>query len=113
MQAFKKLLFLALAGLAAFCPAAGLDASFEGRYRVGPTSCTVTPVRMAYELRWARGSGVMNFFFETETGDGKMIFVSERQAQGLDRFEFDDRRMATGRFISADGKVFPVQKISP
>lgn len=35
---------------------------FEGNYQVGNTICTVKPVKMAFELRWAKGDGVMIFF---------------------------------------------------
>jgi hypothetical protein len=49
-------LALTLASLAGICPALGVDASFEGRYRVGPTSCTVAPVRMACS-RFVRADG--------------------------------------------------------
>jgi hypothetical protein len=68
---------------------------------------------MAFELRWARGQGTMLFFFERETGDGKFIFSSEKTSRGQDRFEFDDNRLVSGRFIRADGKAFPVRKTGP
>lgn len=84
---------------------------FEGRYRVGPTTCTVTPVRMAFEVRWKRGNGHMLFFFREETPEGRYIFASEDKPDGRDRFEFDDRRLRSGRFVRSDGKVFEVRRL--
>ena len=83
---------------------------FEGRYRVGPTTCTVTPVKMAFEVRWQKGSGHMLFFFDAQTDDGRYVFVSEEKPDGRDRFEFDDARLRTGKFVRADGRVFAVRK---
>ena len=112
MQTLKWFVALVWLCAAALCMASPATGEFEGHYRVGTTSCTVTPVKMAFELRWARGKGTMPFFFERETGDGKFIFASEERPEGKDRFEFDDKRLASGRFVRADGKIFPVQKIS-
>lgn len=85
---------------------------FEGKYQVGSTSCTVKPIKMAFEVRWARGTGFMVFFFEKETEDGKYIFVSEGKDVLPDRFEFDDHQFIKGRFVRSGGKVSKVQKIS-
>lgn len=87
------------------------DDEFEGRYRVGPTTCTVTPVRMAYEVRWARGSGHMLFFFGHRTDDGRQIYASEEKPDGRDRFEFDDAQLRGGRFVRSDGRVFELGKL--
>ena len=84
---------------------------FEGRYQVGPTSCTVTPVKMAFEVRWKKGTGHMLFFFREETDAGRYVFASEDKPDGRDRFEFDDGRLRTGRFIRSDGRMFDVRKL--
>lgn len=113
MQTLKRFFVLVWLCAAALCAASPAFGEFEGHYRVGTTSCTVTPVKMAFELRWARGKGTMPFFFERETDDGRFIFTSEERPDGKDRFEFADKRLVSGRFIRADGKIFPVRKISP
>jgi hypothetical protein len=84
---------------------------FEGRYKVGNTTCTVVPIKMAFEVKWIKGHGVMNFFFEKATPDGKSIFVSEDSGKGRDKFMFDDNLYNSGLFIRADGKVFTVERL--
>jgi hypothetical protein len=83
---------------------------FEGRYRVGPTTCTVKPVRMAFEVRWAKGREAMLFFFDDTDAQGRPVFVSEDRGRGTDRFIFDDNRYNAGIFVRADGKSFPVKR---
>jgi hypothetical protein len=91
----------------------GNEASFfEGRFRVGDTACNVKPVKMAFEVTWAKGKGVMMFFFDSAAPSGKPTYTSEDKGAGTDRFIFDDERFASGKFIRADGKEFPVTKIS-
>lgn len=106
----------AAAGLTAaalmFGSLAHADDEFEGRYRVGPTSCTVTPVKMAFEVRWRRGVGHMMFFYEPGAAAGRRVFVSEDKPDGRDRFEFDDAGLNRGRFVRADGKVYPVRRLT-
>lgn len=82
------------------------DGEFEGRYQVGETTCTVKPVKMAYEVRWAKGSGAMPFF-----GEGEKRFVSEERAEGRDAFVFDDDSLSTGTFVRADGKQVAVRRL--
>ena len=88
-----------------------VTSEFEGLYKVGNTSCAVTPIKMAFEIKWAKGRGVMIFFFDKITADGKVIFVSEKLDNGRDKFVFDDGRYKAGLFIRADGKVFTVKKL--
>jgi hypothetical protein len=85
------------------------DGNFEGTYRVGDTTCTVKPVKMAFEIKWAKGSGTMLFFYD-ETA-GKNAYSSEDTGKGRDRFVFDDDSLTTGKFIRADGKQMPVSKV--
>lgn len=84
---------------------------FEGRYKVGNTTCTVAPIKMAFEVKWLKGKGVMHFFFAETTPDGKPIFISEDFGKGRDKFIFDDNRYNVGRFVRADGKVFVVERL--
>ena len=84
---------------------------FEGRYKVGNTSCSVVPIKMAFEVKWQKGQGVMHFFFDKQTPDGKSIFVSEDFGKGRDKFIFDNNLYNSGIFIRADGKVFKVQRL--
>lgn len=83
---------------------------FEGTYRVGRTTCTVRPVKMAFELRWAKGKGVMRFFYDHTTAEGRPVFIAEDRGEGRDRFIFDDDRYDRGRFIRADGLSLPVER---
>ncbi len=78
---------------------------FEGKFQVGDTTCTVKPVKMAFEVRWAKGSGVEMFFFKS--GD---TFESSPDNGEPNRFEFDDDNYNTGVFYRADGKEFPVKR---
>ena len=83
---------------------------FEGRYKVGNTACSVVPIKMAFEVKWRKGRGVMNFFFDKTTPDGKSIFVSDDFGKGRDKFIFDNNLYNTGIFIRADGKIFKVER---
>ena len=84
---------------------------FEGRYRVGGTTCTVKPIKMAFELRWTKGKGAMRFFSDGISAEGKPRFVSEDRGKGQDRFEFDDGNYNSGRFVRADGNFLTVQRL--
>ncbi|MEQ1605028.1 MAG: DUF3828 domain-containing protein [Pyrinomonadaceae bacterium] len=81
------------------------NGEFEGRFKVGDTSCTVKPVKMAFEVKWAKGSGVEVFVFK----EGN-TFESDEKG-GPNRFEFDDENYNTGTFYRADGKTFPIQRV--
>lgn len=82
--------------------AAAKNGEFQGKFQVGDTTCTVKPVKMAFEVRWAKGSGVEMFFFK----EG-YVFESDDNG-GPNRFEFDDANYTTGTFYRSDGKTFPV-----
>lgn len=80
---------------------------FEGSFRVGTTSCTVKPVKMAFEVKWEKGSGVEMYF----AGDDANSFVSEEDSSGKkNRIVFDDENYNTGKFYRTDGKVFDVNR---
>lgn len=79
---------------------------FEGKFQVGDTSCVVKPVKMAFEVRWAKGSGAEMFF--SKNG---YTFESSPDKGEPNRFEFDNDGYGTGIFYRADGKEFPVKKI--
>jgi len=79
---------------------------FGGKFQVGDTNCTVRPSKLAYEVHWAKGSGVEMFFFK----DG-YTFESSPDKGGPNRFEFDDESYSTGVFYRADGKEFPVKRV--
>ena len=92
--------------------ALGTGEEFEGRYRVGGTSCTVKPIKMAFEVRWAKGKGSMVFFYEWDSLFGNYTYVSDEKPSGFDRFVFSDERLVSGVFIRSDGMRYPVNKIS-
>jgi len=79
--------------------------NFEGKYQVGDTSCTVKPVKMAYEVRWAKGSGTELFFPQDRT-----TFESSSDKGESNRFVFDDESYDKGTFYRADGKTFPIRR---
>lgn len=83
---------------------------FEGKYKVGDTTCTVKPVKMAFEVRWAKGSGVEMFFFE-ERGTFAATFKSSSEQGTTNSFVFDDKNYDSGNFYRADGKEFAVTRL--
>ena len=65
------------------------DANFEGTYQVGDTTCTVKPIKMAFEVKWAKGSGAMTFFYVGEDASTDFKYSSEDKGNGVDTFIFD------------------------
>jgi hypothetical protein len=91
--------------------AARENAEFRGEYQVGTTTCTVTPAKMAYEVRWLKGKGAEMFFFKEER-DGKFTFESEKNRSGkTNRFVFDDGTYRSGTYYRGDGKIFTISKV--
>ncbi len=78
---------------------------FEGKYQIGDTSCTVKPVKMAFEIKWAKGTGVEMFFSKDST-----TFESSPNKGEPNRFVFDDENYNSGTFYRADGKTFSVKR---
>lgn len=87
-------------------PIKNVAGEFEGTYQVGETTCTVKPVKMAFEVRWAKGSGVEMFHFE----EGNTFESDTDTTAGRSKFFFDDENYNTGTFKRADGKVFTVRR---
>jgi hypothetical protein len=87
------------------------DSSFEGRYRVGDRECTVKAIKMAFDVKCAKGKGTTTFFFDSEASGDKFVYASEKTAAGVDKFVFDDDSFEKGKFVSADGKESTVTKI--
>lgn len=83
--------------------------NFEGKYQVGDTTATVKPVKMAFEVKWAKGSGTEMFFSEGAAND-KYIFASDPKTGKANVFSFDDENYNTGTFYRADGKEFPIKR---
>lgn len=84
---------------------------FAGTYRVGSTTCTVKPIKMAFEVRWAKGSGAMIFVFDGDATAGKYTYSSEDGGKGRDTFVFDDDTFTNGKFIRADGREMTISKV--
>jgi Protein of unknown function (DUF3828) len=80
--------------------------TFEGKYKVGDTTCIVTPSKMTYEVRWAKGSGTEMFFFK----ENQTFETEEKQNGRTNRFEFTDDTYNTGTFYRSDGKSFAVTR---
>lgn len=83
------------------------DSFFEGKYSVGSTSCTVKPVKMAFEVRCSEKKGVTMFFNEGDASTVKPAFSSEDKKE---RFVFDNDRFDSGKYTGADGKELPVKR---
>lgn len=82
---------------------------FEGKYQIGTTSCTVTPIKMAFEVKWEKGTGTEIFFSQDRAND-KYIFASDPKTGKANVFSFDDENYNTGTFYRADGKEFPITR---
>ena len=92
-------------------PASAEMAEFEGGFQVGPTTCLVKPVKMAFEVKWARGTGVEMFFSKGEVG-GRYIFETEAGKNGTtSKFSFDDASYTTGTYIRKDGKTYAIKRL--
>lgn len=83
---------------------------FEGKYQIGSAVCTVKPVKMAFEVKWEKGTGVEMFFSEGSAND-KFIFASNPSKGKANIFSFDDENYDTGIFYRADGKQLPISRI--
>ena len=83
---------------------------FEGKYQIGDTTCTVKPVKMAFEIRWEKGAGVEMFFADERRGN-RITFSSDPKNRRSNVFSFDDETYNTGIFFRADGKEFPIKRI--
>lgn len=79
---------------------------FEGKYRVGDTTCTVRPDKMAFEIKWAKGTGSEYFYYK----DANVFESEEDKSGGRNEFRFDDENYNTGTFVRADGKTFAVKR---
>lgn len=87
-------------------PKKNVPGEFEGTYRVGDTTCTVSPDRQAFQIKWAKGSGSEYFFYKDAN-----VFESEPDKTGRrNEFRFSDENYNSGTFVRADGKTFPVSR---
>lgn len=87
-------------------PETSKPGEFEGKYRVGDTTCTVRPDKMAFEVKWAKGSGSEYFFYK----DAKVFESEEDKSGGRNEFRFDDDNYNSGTFLRSDGKSFSVSR---
>lgn len=85
------------------------NGEFEGKYKVGDTTATVKPIKMAFEVKWEKGTGTEIFFSQGEASD-KFIFASDSETGKANVFSFDDENYNTGIFYRADGKEFPIKR---
>ncbi|MFN2501744.1 MAG: DUF3828 domain-containing protein [Pyrinomonadaceae bacterium] len=87
-------------------PAGDHTGVFEGTYQVGDTTCTVTPAKMGFEVRWAKGSGVEMYFSNEPT-----TFESSADKGIPNIFDFADTKYDNGTFQRSDGKPFAVKRL--
>ena len=87
-------------------PIDNVSGEFEGTYRIGDTTCTVSPVKQGFEVRWSKGSGSEFYRFLVNT-----TFESEPDRTGrVNRFIFDDDNFDSGTFERADGKKMSIER---
>ena len=84
---------------------------FDGAYQIGDTKCTVKPIKMAFEVRWEKGTGTEIFFAQDRGDGGKYIFASNPLEGKPNKFAFDDENYNAGTFYRADGKEFAIKRI--
>ena len=84
---------------------------FEGKYQVGDTTATVKPIKMAFEVKWEKGTGTEIFFSEGEANDN-YIFASRPKTGKANVFSFKDENYTSGTFYRGDGKEFPIKRIN-
>ena len=89
---------------------AGQMGEFEGKYKIGDTTCTVKALKMAFEVKWVKGKGVEMFFSQGEAND-KFIFASDPKTGKANVFSFDDENYNSGIFYRADGKELPISRV--
>lgn len=82
------------------------NGEFEGKFQVGDTTCTVKPINMAFEVRWAKGKGAEVFFFK----EGNTFESSPGDDKDPNTFVFDDENYNSGTFRRSDGTSFPVKR---
>jgi hypothetical protein len=81
---------------------------FEGKYQIGDTTCTVKPVKMAFEVRWVKGKGAEMYFSESDA----VTFATEAEnGKTANSFVFDDEHYNTGTFHRSDGKDFSIKRV--
>lgn len=83
---------------------------FDGKYQIGDTTCTVKPIKMAFEVKWKQGTGTEIFFSQDRAND-RYIFASDPKTGKANSFAFDDENYNTGTFYRADGKEFKIERI--
>ena len=89
---------------------ASATTEFEGKYQVGDMMCVVKPIKMAFEVKWAKGGGSEIFFYEERT-NGTFAFATDPKTGKPNVFSFDDENYDTGTFYRADGKQFPLRRV--
>ena len=85
------------------------NGEFEGKYQIGDTTCNVKPIKMAFEVKWEKGTGTEIFFSEGRAND-RYIFASDPKTGKANSFAFDDENYNTGIFYRADGKEFAIKR---
>ena len=58
-------------------------AIFEGKYQIGNTTCTVKPIKMAFEVKWAKGTGTEIFFSEGRADDREIFSSHPKKANPI------------------------------
>lgn len=81
---------------------------FEGDYTIGATTCTVKPIKMAFEVKCAGERAAKIFFFDGNANDQPM-FTSEAHGS----FVFTDESLSKGVFIDNKGNKVNVKRALP
>jgi hypothetical protein len=100
----------ALIVLSAFSPKL-MNGEFEGTYQIGTDTCSVRPVKMAFEVIRDKGKPAAIFFYESESQFGRYTYISEKKESGYDRFVFANDSHVSGEYISSNGIRYSLTKI--
>jgi len=94
-----------------FCIASvSFAGDLHGKYMVGRTSCIIKPIKMSYEVTWAKGVGKTYLFFEGKQ-DRKVVYKDTDGGEHIfGRFIFDSDKLDKGFYIRSDGKRYTVIK---
>ena len=89
----------------AYAGPAGSISGFDGKYKVGETTCTVKPVQMQFAVSCEDGKGG-----GTYTPREGNTFESPANKGTTNRFAFTNDKCDSGMFYRADGEILPVKR---
>ena len=108
-------LFAALMAPICFAQDLGPGGGFKGTYEVGSTRCLVTPVRMAYEVRWPGVRQPEYYFYDEKSSTDSAVIMLTDPAYTpgpVRKFIFSSRQMEEGFYVGKDSRKLPVRRVA-